>query len=627
MNVAYNVTDQTRTDDEADVSGTSLRVLRSVLLPLSLILWGIGVSRTNINNLDPYGLMGALSPIFYVGLALLIVSAGIEFSRRLLSPVRLAMHAVALVVILYGTAPLIYSEGRYAWLYKTIGVTQYVGAHGSLDRTIDIYQNWPGFFALAAWFNKVAGTGSPLDYAKWAQLAFELAAIPLLYTIYHSLFLPVWHRWLAIMLYAASNWIAQDYYSPQGMSTLLALGIMALVTRWMFVVTSERRQRDSEGSSRDRHGEDRRRDTVRREVRRSGPFIVALAALFFVLTASHELSPYIVTVQIAALAITGLARPRWIALVAVAIALGYLLPNFSYVNSHYGLTSSLGSFFNNVRPPSDASSATTPSQADLIIADCTKLLSVGIWLLAIAGAWRLRKSRRIVIALMLLTFTPVFVLLGGAYGNEGLLRVYLFSLPWAVALAAGALAPLRNQAKEVGYNALRAVIPLALAVTLFFPSFFGNDQSNVMTSGEVNTTLAFFQAAKPGSLVTVIGNAPVSDTADYNEFPVGTIFGYGGLLPGSQAISEAPSYLARTMKNYSGDVPVYIVMTPSMSSYNAEFGITAPGNVIALLAGLAKSPYWRLVASKDGTQIYQMSAAAQAIPPGAYSKNVIMSVP
>jgi hypothetical protein len=627
MRVAYNVTDPTRIDEQAGGSGTSLLVLRSALLPLSLILWGIGVSRTNINNLDPYGLTGALSPIFYAGLALLIVSAGIEFSRSLLSPARLALHAVALVIILYGTAPLIYSEGRYAWLYKTIGVTQYVGAHGSLDRTIDIYQNWPGFFALAAWFNKVAGTGSPLDYAKWAQLAFELAAIPLLYTIYHSLFLPVWHRWLAIMLYAASNWIAQDYYSPQGMSTLLALGIMALVTRWMFVVTSERRQRDSAGSSRDQYGADRRRDTVKREVRRSGPFIVALAALFFVLTASHELSPYIVVVQIVALSITGLARPRWIALVAVAIALGYLLPNFTYVNSHYGLTSSLGSFFNNVRPPSDASGGVEPSQADKIIADCTKLLSVGIWLLAIAGAWRLRKSRRIVVALLLLTFTPVLVLLGGAYGNEGLLRVYLFSLPWAVALAAGALAPLRNQAKEIGYNALRAVVPLTLALVLFFPSFFGNDQSNVMTPSAVNTTLAFFQSAKPGSLITVIGNAPVSDTADYNDFPVGTVFGAGGLLPGNQAISQAPAYLARTMQNYSGDLPVYIVMTPSMSSYNAEFGVTTPSNVTALLAELAKSPFWRLVANNAGTQIYQMSAAASTIAPGAYSKNVIESVP
>lgn len=628
MNVAYKVTDQTHIDDQAGDASTLMRALRLTLLPLSLVLWLVGASRTNINNLDPYGLAGALSPIFYAGLALLIVSAGIEFSRHVLSQIRLALHAVALVIILYGTAPLIYPEGRYAWLYKTIGVTQYVSAHGSLDRSIDIYQNWPGFFALAAWFDKVSGSGSPLDYVKWAQLVFELAAIPLLYTIYHSLFLPVWHRWLAIMLYAASNWIAQDYYSPQGMSTLLALSVMALVTRWMFVVTAERRQRQDDT---DPHGEARRdvrpRQAVAGQLRRSGPFIIALAALFFVLTASHELSPYIVTTQIAALALTGLARPRWIALVTVAIAIGYLLPNFSYVNSHYGLTSSLGSFFSNVRPPSDASGAATPSQADNIIADCTKLVSVGIWLLAIAGAWRLRKSRRIVFALLLLTFTPVLVLLGGAYGNEGLLRVYLFSLPWAVALAAGALAPLRNQAKEIGYNALRAVIPLALAVTLFFPSFFGNDQSNVMTPGEVNTTLAFFQTAKPGELITVIGNAPISDTANYNEFPIGTVFGYGGLLPGSASVSEGPAYLARTMKNYSGNLPVYIVMTPSMSSYNTEFGVTGPGNVTGLLAGLAKSPYWTLAASSDGTMIYRMSAAAQTMPPGDYSKNVILSVP
>lgn len=627
MNVANNVTAQTRSDDPAEGSDMSLRVLRLALLPLSLILWGIGLSRTNINHLDPYGLPGALPLIFYAGLALLIVSAGVEFSRPLLSSTRLALHAIALVVILYGTAPLIYQEGRYAWLYKTIGVTQYVGAHGSLDRSIDIYQNWPGFFALAAWFNKVSGAGSPLDYAKWAQLAFELAAIPLLYTIYHSLFLPVWHRWLAIMLYAGSNWIAQDYYSPQGISTLLSLGIMALVTRWMFLVTSERRERNAAGPSKDWHPEGGPRRIMARELRRSGPFIVALAALFFVLTASHELSPYIVIVQIAALAVTGLARPRWIALIVLLIAFGYLLPNFSYVNSHYGLTSALGSFFNNVRPPSEASSGVASSQADKIIADCTKLLSVGIWLLAIVGAWRLRKSRRIVMALLLLTFTPILVLLGGAYGNEGLLRVYLFSLPWAVALAAGALAPLRNQAKEVGYNALYAVVPLTIAVTLFFPSFFGNDQSNVMAASEVNTTFAFFQSAKPGSLLTVIGNAPVSDTADYNDFPVGAIFGDGGILPGTLAVTEAPAYLARTMEEYSGSQPVYIVMTPSMSSYNAEFGVTVPASVTALLAELAKSPYWTLVASDSGTQIYQMSSAARAIPPGAYSKNVILDVP
>lgn len=231
------------------------------------------------------------------------------------------------------------------------------------------------------------------------------------------------------------------------------------------------------------------------------------------------------------------------------------------------------------------------------------------------------------LALLLLTFTPVLVLLGGAYGNEGLLRVYLFSLPWAVTLAAGALAPLRNQAKEVGYNAFRAVIPLTLAVTLFFPSFFGNDQSNVMTPSEVNTAFTYFQSAKPGSLLTVVGNGPVSDTADYNDFPVGTIFGDGGIMPGNQAIQDGPAYLARTMEQYSGSQPAYIVMTPSMSKYNIEFGVTAPNNVTVLLIALAKSPYWRLVASKDGTEIYQLSPAARTMPPGAYAHTVILAVP
>ena len=45
--------------------------------------------------------------------------------------------------MLYGTAPLVYSQGRYSWLYKTIGVVRYVNANGRLNPAIDIYQNCP----------------------------------------------------------------------------------------------------------------------------------------------------------------------------------------------------------------------------------------------------------------------------------------------------------------------------------------------------------------------------------------------------------------------------------------------------------------------------------------------------
>ena len=613
MNVAYNVSEQAPVEAEAPRSSMSLRVARFALLPLSVLLWAVGVARTNTAGLGLYGLPAVLPLIFYAGIVVLLVSAGIEFSRPRLAQGRLAAHAIVLVVMLYGTAPLLYKEGRYAWLYKTAGIVQYVSAHGSLDRLIDIYQNWPGFFAFASWFDSVAGVSSPLDYAKWAQLAVELAAIPLLYTIFQALKMPVWHRWLAIMLYAGSNWIAQDYFSPQALSTVLSLGIMALVARWMFTASP---------------GE-------RRPLREAAPFIGVLIFLFFVMTASHEISPYIIAIQIAALALLGTVRPRWIALVIAAIALAYLAPNFSYVNTHYGLLSSLGNFFSNVQPPSLG--AATPPPSHKVIAYSADLLSAGIWLLALIGAWRRRKAGRMVIALLLLTFAPILVLVGGAYGNEGILRVYLFSLPWAVALAACALAPTREPelpgtvrpatVRTALRPALRAVLPLAVAVTLFFPAFFGDDASNVMQPSEVNTITSFLQSAQPGPILAAIDNAPGSDTANYNEWPEGSIFDSPGFIQPSEENSHIAAFLARTIVNNVGLGPAYVVVTPSMLAYNKAFGITDPGNISMLLASLAKSPYWRLGVRQDGTVIYQLTGAASHISAGPSSPHLILGVP
>ena len=158
-----------------------------VALPAAIVLWVIGVSRANTTSLGPFGLPAQLPVIFYAGVALLVLSAVVELTIDNPSRWRMALHAIGLVAMLYGTGALVYPEGRYSWLYKTIGVVQYVTAHGQLNSTIDIYQNWPGFFALAAWFGKVAGVTSPLAYARWAQVVFELAALPLLYLIYDAL--------------------------------------------------------------------------------------------------------------------------------------------------------------------------------------------------------------------------------------------------------------------------------------------------------------------------------------------------------------------------------------------------------------------------------------------------------
>ena len=206
-------------EDAARAPRRALPHVSDVLLPLSAILWAVGVARTDTSHLGEYGLPAVLPYRFLRGVALLVISVAFELARPVLTPARMAMHAVVLVVMLYGTAPLVYQQSRYPWVYKTVGVIQYVSAHGQLDRQIDIYQNWPGFFALAA-CSRRPRLSSPLVYAKWAQLFFELAALPLLYLAYRALALPARQRWIALFIYSGSNWIGQDYLSPQAMGTL-----------------------------------------------------------------------------------------------------------------------------------------------------------------------------------------------------------------------------------------------------------------------------------------------------------------------------------------------------------------------------------------------------------------------
>jgi hypothetical protein len=597
-----------------------------VLLPASVVLWVIGLLTTNTDTLGPYGLITALSPAFLLGLTLLVISIGIEFAQPRLSELRLGLHSVALVVMLYGTGAIVYSEGRYAWLYKTIGVVQYVDAHGSLDRSIDIYQNWPGFFALAAWFDKVAGVSSPLDYAKWAQVVFELAAIPLLHTIYRAFALRTWHRWLAVMLYSASNWIGQDYFSPQGMSTLLSLGVMAIAARWLFVLVSDKDQVASPRPVRARPTRPAK-PTVP-HWRRVLPFIAAILVLFFALTASHELSPYIVTGQIMILTVAGIARPRWVAAAVAFVTVAYLVPNFTYVNSHFGIIASIGNFFSNVQTPTtNAGYPYLPlPESTKVLKYCTDALSLGIWLLALVGAWLRRKARRVVLTLLLLTFSPILVLAGGAYGNEGVLRVYLFSLPWAAALAACALSPVRLKRNEARPSLFRVVVPLTLAIALFFPAFYGNDAVNSMTTREVNDLIKFQQTAEPGVVLVPFGNFPFSDTAQYNEWPLGGIYGSYGIVQGPVS-GDIATYLARSVNEDLGNTTAYIVVTPSMVAYNKANAVTFPQNITDLVSALGKSPYWHSIVNDNGTVIYSLTAAVADIPRGPYNKTLVTQVP
>ena len=583
--------------------------IADLFLPASLALWALGVKRTSATALGPYGLPAVLPIVFYAGLALLVVSAGTELARRRPSRWRMSMHTVALVVMLYGTAPLLYSQGRYSWLYKTIGVVQYVNEHGQLNHHIDIYQNWPGFFALAAWFGKVAGVASPLAYAKWAQLVFELAALPLLYLIYDALSLTVRQRWLALLVYSASNWIGQDYFSPQALGTLLSLGIMAMALRWLYMGNSSGNGQRAQESVPADHAA---RGWRAMPAPHTAVFCVIIVLVYFVLTFTHELSPYMLAVQLGALGVAGLLRPWWLGIALAAIAVAYLLPRFTYVNSTYGLLNSIGNFFGNVEP-TKFPVAVAPSER--LLARCAEVLSVGIWGLAMTGAWLRRRSGRIILVLVLLAFSPLILLAIEAYGQEGILRVYLFSLPWTAALAALALLdkPGGNHraGRAVSIAALRPPVAIGLILALFFPVFFGSDRIEVMPQPEVAVVTSFLENAPAGPVYCANINAPLADTARYNLFTVKPIFGKYGLIGQSPVATDIANVIAgNALFSTHGRQPVYVLVTPSMIAYNQVYRVTPPSSFPILLSALAHSRSWKLIVNRAGTVIYKLQPAA-----------------
>jgi hypothetical protein len=589
-----------------------------VLLPASIVLWVAAIRHIDTSHLGQYGLPAVLPLIFYVGIALVVLSTGWALAQEHLSSVRLTANLGALLLMLYGTAPLLYTAARYSWTYKYIGVVQYINLHGHLNSTIDVYQNWPGFFAFAAWFDKVIGVQSPLAYAKWAQLAFEALTCLMLHFVFRGLPLKERERWLALFLYAASIWIAQDYFSAQALGVVLSTGIFALTLTFLRRETQAdwvlalRRRLQPIGKLVRRAPADTSETALL--VNRSsspaqeGAVLAAIGIIYFVLVFEHELSPYVVLIQLGALALIGEVRRRWIAILFAAVAFGYLAPHFTFVNSHFGVLKSIGNFFSNAAPPS--SSQGSVPKGTVFSEEASRLLSVGMWGLSAVGALRRWRGGRSTLALVLLAYSPVFVFFAGGYGTEGILRVYLFSLPWTVCLAASALKP--RAAHISRFGSLLAPLTLVVVIVLFIPAFFGDDAVNVMPQSDVQGTLGFYQSARPGTIFGLADNFPSDIDGRYNLFlPVLFLYGSGGIITGSNLhVSNAAAFTRVIEKNDpKPNEPSYVLITQSMETNALEYGFLSSSDIADLRTMLKSAPGWFEAYNAHGVTAYEL-------PPG-----------
>ena len=444
-----------------------------------------------------------------------------------------------------------------------------------------------------------SGTSSPLSFAAWAEVAFELADALVLMGIFRLLARDRRVAFLAVLLHVCLvSWVGQDYLSPQAFGYLLWLGIVLIYVRWLRAPARK-----------PRGGLGRLRAPLLAGL--SAPFetapttrilAVALASVvFFAIVAAHQLTPYMALAGIGALTLLGLVRPRWLVFPLAGIAFAYLAMRYDVVASQIGGWSSI---FNPVRNASGMSSA-YQARPVVATAEIVRGLAAGMWLLALAMVlrqWRTLGRMAIPVALAI---SPFVFLPFQSYGGEMIYRVYLFSVPWCAFLIASGLWGLRARLRR--WLCISAVCAVALFAGL--QGLYAQVRLNAFTHAELSASLWLYGHIPRGSLIVLPSESfPLLETAQWDTYAV-------RIMPASPAdpepgkgawmdearLAEVDYWIADDL----GYRTAYVVVSRGMYYWVDFYG--TPKGFVQMARELPTAPDWSVVFANADVTIYRWS--------------------
>jgi hypothetical protein len=576
------------------------------LLEAAVGLWILGIIGTRVDAIAGLGLLDAFPLTFFGTVVVLILGFVNAATREVVSPRLMATYVILLALVLHASAALLYDVPRYSWTYKHIGVTDRIGACGCLDRDLDIYNNWPGFFSLGGWLSRASGV-APIDLAAWAQPFFALAAIAALVFVARGISTNPAVVWTAVLLFLLSDWIGQNYYAPQALAFVLSLVVLGLCLRCAPPARPDgpRVPRPLAGLLRRPVAWFARARAVDAASRGAPPLppgsALAVGAVCFVaVVVSHQLSPIMLAAQVVAVAFV-LGRIRvWILAAGLAIEVTWIALAYPFLSDKFDLFAfDLGS-----TPETGLPSGPT-SKAMAFIGLSQQGLMLAIVALAAAGVFAAHRRRRLQIVLPVLAGVPVLVLAVQPYGGEGVLRTYLFALPWLCILGAIALQPSRARPFEPIANFVRLAFASAILALLFLPAYYGREEQNRVTRDDVEVATWLERHAPPGSsLVKVIESYPGALTKDYTVF--------GSASEGGVSLVDYPEFrdhdigpdslaaVRRILGEQPGS-PRYLALTPLMQRTSDAFDVFPKGDLNRLRAEIDLAPDFEVVfRSGDG---------------------------
>jgi len=482
------------------------------LVTLSLLLWIFALSKINLSDLTDLGLISALPLEAFIALGILTISFSMVITRPNLNTRIAFLHLIVVVFMLYGITAIIEEVPRFGPSWRHAGVIDYIMRHGSVNPRIDAYFNWPGMFIMGALITQIAGLDSAIFMLSWAPMFFQLLYMGPLWIIYSSLNKSKRLVWLAIWIYYISNWVGQDYFSPQAMNFFYFLVILAIFIHWFrktdpgenwlsgnrlirkipFVakfldkaLSSEVHQSESASPA------------------QKAILLVMVVVIYFVSITSHQLTQFAILISLILLLVFQRITPRLVPVILLILSSMWIV----YMASAYmsGRLAEMLQVFGSLDTALDANlvNRMSGSPGHVIVTRIRLVVTLGIWLAAFAGFIRNWIRGRVELTAALLVAAPFPLLAMQSYGGEMLMRIFLFSLPLGSYLAAALVFPLKLDPPSWRYTALIGVISVVL-ISVFWFTRYGNERMEYFSPEEVEAVEYAYTHMEEGSLLATV---------------------------------------------------------------------------------------------------------------------------
>lgn len=558
-----------------------------------------GISAVTHQHLDPQfgGFFAQVGPLWFVGLLLILMSFTLADGDN---EWQMAISAVLLILALTLTPSIIYDGPRSQSAFKHVDLVQQIRTLHTVDSSVSVYNDWPGFFACIAWLCDLMGIKDPMVLARFWPAVIGLFRVTALRYLFGKMLVKRYRIWLAVGLAILADPLNADYFSPQSLGFVMGVAMFGLaLPAQSGAVTgvTGRRQRPRIDTS----------ATPWREI-----MILASGCAVAV---THQLSPYIIGGALVVLVVFRQVRPWWIPALVLVPAVLWALLHFQDIRAFISL-SQIGEPSNFLPPTTEVS----PGLSRLPIVGYVTAALIGciaiVGLLAVAALFRRRfdlQSWAVAVA----AGVGLFFVFVNAYGREGIFRAILFAIPWLVLLAAQVLRPRSTVVKRLP--------ALAVAVILscfFYVASFGLDRINVVNTADVDAYQFYVhqgpdQSGRYHYLVTLgQGDLPfavprINSTHQFlstNRLKSPAAAGQPA-EPLAQTAPALTAALLRFSHQPAYRAQLYVFWSPTSANYQRAYGIQTPERFAELRDEFAAATYWHVVFSEQGRVVFRFDGS------------------